>query len=116
MRWRAYSPGNRLMLARTGRINRLSGGLCDSDDFDAVNDRMATLMAAGFMSICKSDADASHSAPAGPVRCGRATPSGPQPWGAICSPGPSASWPAGKFVSVRRVRGAAVSRTANRLR
>ena len=25
-----------LTLARTGRINRLSGGLCDSDDFDAI--------------------------------------------------------------------------------
>ena len=42
-----------LTLARTGRINRLSGGLCDSDDFEAVKDRMATFMAAGFMSICK---------------------------------------------------------------
>ncbi len=42
-----------LTLARTGRINRLSGGLCDSDDFGAVKDRMATFMAAGFMSICK---------------------------------------------------------------
>lgn len=42
-----------LTLARTGRINRLSGGLCDSDDFSAVKDRMATFMAAGFMSICK---------------------------------------------------------------
>lgn len=42
-----------LTLARTGRINRLSGGLCDSDDFVAVKDRMATFMAAGFLSICK---------------------------------------------------------------
>ena len=42
-----------LTLARTGRINRLSGGLCDSDDFDAIKDRMATFMASGFMSICK---------------------------------------------------------------
>ncbi len=42
-----------LTLARTGRINRLSGGICDSDDFDAVKDRMATFMAAGFMGICK---------------------------------------------------------------
>lgn len=41
-----------LTLARTGRINRLSGGLCDSDDFGAVKDRMATFMAAGFMSLC----------------------------------------------------------------
>ncbi|MFN3668573.1 MAG: TetR/AcrR family transcriptional regulator [Brevundimonas sp.] len=44
-----------LTLARTGRINRLSGGLCDSDDFEAVKDRMATFMAAGFLSICKPD-------------------------------------------------------------
>lgn len=42
-----------LTLARTGRINRLSGGLCDSDDFDAVKKRMASFMAAGFMNICK---------------------------------------------------------------
>jgi len=42
-----------LTLARTGRIDRLSGGLCNSDDFDAVKDRMAGFMAAGFMSICK---------------------------------------------------------------
>ncbi|MDO9588464.1 MAG: TetR/AcrR family transcriptional regulator [Brevundimonas sp.] len=49
-----------LTLARTGRINRLSGGLCDSDDFEAVKERMATFMAAGFMSICKPDAGASR--------------------------------------------------------
>ena len=41
-----------LTLARTGRINRLSGGLCDSDDFIAVKDRMARFMAAGFLTIC----------------------------------------------------------------
>ena len=49
-----------LTLARTGRINRLSGGLCDSDDFEAVKDRMATFMAAGFLSICKPGAGASR--------------------------------------------------------
>lgn len=43
-----------LTLARTGRINRLSGGLCDSDDFVAVKDRMASFMAAGFLTICKT--------------------------------------------------------------
>lgn len=48
-----------LTLARTGRINRLSGGLCDSDDFGAVKDRTATFMAAGFMSICKPASPAS---------------------------------------------------------
>lgn len=47
-----------LTLARTGRINRLSGGLCDSDDFEAVKARMASFMAAGFMSICRPGQDA----------------------------------------------------------
>ncbi|WP_197911680.1 TetR/AcrR family transcriptional regulator [Kineobactrum salinum] len=42
-----------LTLARTGRIDRLSGGLCNSDDYDAVKARMATFMAAGFKSICE---------------------------------------------------------------
>jgi AcrR family transcriptional regulator len=47
-----------LTLARTGRINRLSGGLCDSEDFEAVKQRMAAFMAAGFMSICKPGSSA----------------------------------------------------------
>jgi len=38
-------------LARTGRIDRLSGGLCHSDDFPAVKKRMANFMAAGFMTL-----------------------------------------------------------------
>jgi AcrR family transcriptional regulator len=38
-------------LARTGRIDRLSGGLCHSDDFGAVKARMARFMAAGFLSF-----------------------------------------------------------------
>lgn len=38
-------------LARTGRIDRLSDGLCSSDDFPAVKKRMAKFMAAGFMSF-----------------------------------------------------------------
>ncbi len=42
-----------LTLARTGRIDKLSHGLCRSEDFDAVKKRMATFMAAGFGSICK---------------------------------------------------------------
>ena len=41
-----------LTLARTGRIDRLSGGLCRSDDFEAVKKRMAAFMAAGFREIC----------------------------------------------------------------
>jgi len=43
-------------LARTGRIDKLSSGLCKSDDFLAVKERMATFMAAGFVSICKQRA------------------------------------------------------------
>ena len=38
-------------LARTGRIDRLSGGLCRSDDFRAVKERIARFMAAGFLSL-----------------------------------------------------------------
>jgi AcrR family transcriptional regulator len=42
-----------LTLARTGRIVKLSGGLCHSEDFAAVKERMASFMAAGFLSVCK---------------------------------------------------------------
>ncbi len=38
-------------LARTGRIDRLSGGLCHSDDFAAVKKRIAKFMAAGFLAL-----------------------------------------------------------------
>jgi AcrR family transcriptional regulator len=41
-----------LTLARTGRIDKLSGGLARSDDFVAVKQRMATFMAAGLRAIC----------------------------------------------------------------
>ncbi|HKI73983.1 MAG TPA: TetR/AcrR family transcriptional regulator [Pseudomonadales bacterium] len=38
-------------LAASGRIDRLSGGLCTSDDFEAVKERMADFMAAGFATL-----------------------------------------------------------------
>ncbi|HEX4695686.1 TetR/AcrR family transcriptional regulator [Sphingomonas sp.] len=41
-----------LTLARTGRIDKLSGGLARSDDFVAVKERMARFMTAGFEAIC----------------------------------------------------------------
>ncbi len=44
--------GLMLTLARTGRIDKLSGGLCHSDDFVAVKHRMARFMAAGIKAIC----------------------------------------------------------------
>lgn len=40
-------------LARSGRIDRLSDGLCKSDDFEAVKARMADFMAAGFGALGK---------------------------------------------------------------
>jgi AcrR family transcriptional regulator len=42
-----------LTLARTGRIDKLSGGLCLSDDFVAVKKRMTSFMAAGFLAVCR---------------------------------------------------------------
>ena len=42
-----------LTLARTGRIDKLSSGLCRSEDFAAVKQRMAAFMAAGFLEICR---------------------------------------------------------------
>lgn len=39
-------------LARTGRIDKLSGGACKSEDFVAIKQRMARFMAAGFLEIC----------------------------------------------------------------
>jgi hypothetical protein len=39
-------------LARTGRIDHLSKGLCKSDDFAAVKQRMAAFMAKGFLAFC----------------------------------------------------------------
>lgn len=40
-------------LAQTGRIDRLSGGLCHSSDFPAVKKRFAKFMAAGFFTLGK---------------------------------------------------------------
>jgi hypothetical protein len=47
-----------MTLARTGRIDELSGGLCKSDDFAAVKERMARFLAFGFEGICRDRAEA----------------------------------------------------------
>lgn len=47
------SGGLMLTLSRAGRLDRLSGGLCHSDDFDAAKDRMASFMAGGFIELCQ---------------------------------------------------------------
>ncbi len=41
------------VLAHTGRLDRLSGGLCASDDFAAARQRMARFMAAGFLALAE---------------------------------------------------------------
>lgn len=46
-----------LTLGRTGRIDRLSGGLCKSDDFEAIKERMASFMAAGFLELRRKRVD-----------------------------------------------------------
>ena len=42
-----------LTLAQTGRIDRLSGGACESSDFDAAYNRMIPFVAAGFREVCR---------------------------------------------------------------
>jgi AcrR family transcriptional regulator len=51
------SGGLMLTLARSGRLDRLSNGLCKSDDFDAAKDRMASFMAGGFIELCQRRMD-----------------------------------------------------------
>jgi AcrR family transcriptional regulator len=40
-------------LSRSGRLDRLSNGLCRSDDLLSVKARMADFMAAGFLAFCR---------------------------------------------------------------
>jgi hypothetical protein len=42
-----------LTLSQTGRIDRLSEGLCKSSDFTAIAQRMAPFIASGFERLCK---------------------------------------------------------------
>lgn len=53
----AYS----LILSRTGRIDRLSGGLCRSDDFETIRERFVTFMAGGFEALYKRRASGAGS-------------------------------------------------------
>lgn len=41
-----------LTFARTGRVDRLSGGLCRSEDYKAAYDHMIPFVAAGFREVC----------------------------------------------------------------
>jgi len=41
-----------LTFAETGRIDKLSAGLCESSDLDSVHERLAPFVAAGFRELC----------------------------------------------------------------
>jgi hypothetical protein len=41
-----------LTFAETGRIDKLSGGLCKSSDLDSVHERLSPFVAAGFRALC----------------------------------------------------------------
>jgi AcrR family transcriptional regulator len=59
-----------LTFAETGRLDKLSGGLCRSTDLDSVRERLAPYVAAGFRALCER----AHSGAAGkpePVRAAR---------------------------------------------
>ena len=47
------SGGLMMTLATTGRIDKLSGGLCHSEDFGAAKAHIAKFMAGGFLAICQ---------------------------------------------------------------
>lgn len=46
-----------LTLARTGRIDKLSNGLCRSEDFASIKTHMARFMASGILGICGPEAE-----------------------------------------------------------
>jgi AcrR family transcriptional regulator len=47
-----------LTLSQTGRIDRLSDGLCKSSDFESIGARMAPFIASGFERLCKASTTA----------------------------------------------------------
>jgi AcrR family transcriptional regulator len=52
-----------LSLSETGRIDRLSAGLCSSSDAQAIYGRMVAFTAAGFRRICQPQGQAAESRP-----------------------------------------------------
>jgi hypothetical protein len=45
-----------LTFAETGRIDKLSGGLCKASDLDSVHERLVPFCAAGFRALCERSA------------------------------------------------------------
>lgn len=60
-------------LARTGRIDRLSDGICRSDDFPAVKKRIAKFMAGGFLALRSPDGGVKRKSAAKPKKAARPT-------------------------------------------
>lgn len=46
-----------LSLSRTGRIDRLSGGVCESNDMEAILRRMVPFIASGFRRVCQPEGE-----------------------------------------------------------
>ena len=59
-----------LTFAETGRIDKLSAGLCRSSDLDSVHERLAPYVAAGFRALCER-AGAAAPAPRARARAAR---------------------------------------------
>lgn len=55
--WSFISGALTLAFAETGRIDRLSGGLCRSSDVSEIRRRLAPFMAAGIDQMCRSRKD-----------------------------------------------------------
>ncbi len=49
-----------LTLGETGRLDRLSGGMCRSGDLEAAYGHMVAFAAAGFRAVCAGDGEAFH--------------------------------------------------------
>jgi hypothetical protein len=49
-----------ITFAETGRIDKLSGGLCKSSDLDSVHERLPPYIAAGFRAICGLATSTNH--------------------------------------------------------
>jgi AcrR family transcriptional regulator len=62
------------VLGRTGRIDRLSGGACKSEDFEAVKEHLARFMAAGFTALCAKPREGSSAAASSSARTRAARP------------------------------------------
>ena len=60
--WNFISGALTLAFAETGRIDKLSGGLCRSDDVPAIRTRLAPFAAAGVEEICRRGAEAARQA------------------------------------------------------